>query len=193
MTGALRRDDIITGLSDLILDLRATGSVATIQIVGGAAIALTIDRDRPATADVDGTVSPPEVVAAAAAKVARQRGWPDEWINDRATGFLPSGMGRSVEWTTLYDHGGIVIQAASAEMLLAMKLRAMERRGLRDAGDVAALLGVLDIHTAEEAEALLNGFFPGEDLTPRTFDRVHALLGDGPLDPPRRPEIPDFS
>lgn len=78
MTGTLSRGDIISGLRDLILHLRAAGSAATIQIVGGAAIALTIDGDRPATADVDGPISPPEIVAAAAARVARQRGWPDE-------------------------------------------------------------------------------------------------------------------
>lgn len=193
MTGTLSRGDIISGLRDLILHLRAAGSAATIQIVGGAAIALTIDGDRPATADVDGPISPPEIVAAAAARVARQRGWPDEWINDRATNFLPSGIGRRIEWTTLYDHDGIVIQAASPAMLLAMKLRAMERRGPRDADDVAALLATLDIRTAEDAEALLNEFFPGEDLTPRTFGRVQALLGNGRSLSITRPDAPDFS
>ncbi|MEV8249977.1 hypothetical protein AB0O87_03505 [Microbacterium sp. NPDC076768] len=54
MTAILTRNDIISGIHEVITRLRDAGSAATIQIVGGAAIALTIDEDRPATVDVDG-------------------------------------------------------------------------------------------------------------------------------------------
>ncbi|KQR21309.1 hypothetical protein [Microbacterium sp. Leaf151] len=193
MSGTLTRDDIIDGIRDLILHLREAGSTATIQIVGGAAIALTIDGDRAATVDIDGPITPPEAVAVAAAEVARNKGWPPDWVNDKAKIFLPDGMGRSAEWVTLHDQDGILIQAASPAMLLAMKLRAFERRGLRDADDVAVLLAVLEIQTADEAEDLLNEFFPAEDLSPRTFERVRRLLESGAPNPPLRPELPDFS
>lgn len=193
MPGTLTRNDIINGIRDLILRLREAGSAATIQIVGGAAIALTIDGDRPATMDIDGPITPPEAVRVAAAEIARKKGWPPDWVNDKAKIFLPDGMGRGAEWVTLYDQDGILIQAASPAMLLAMKLRAFERRGLRDADDVAVLLAVLEIQTADEAEDLLNEFFPAEDLSPRTFDRVQRILNARPLDLPARPAIPDFS
>lgn len=101
-------------------------------------------------------------------------------------------MGRSAEWVTLYDQDGILIQVASPAMLLAMKLRAFEKRGLRDAGDVAVLLAVLRLETADEAEDLLNEFFPAEDLTPRTFERVRRILDAGPVAVPPRPDSPDF-
>ena len=193
MTGTLTRDDIIAGIRDLILRLRKINSGATVQIVGGAAIALTIDGDRPATVDVDGPITPPEAVAAAASAVARDRSWPTDWLNDKARMFVPDGMGRSAEWITLYDQDEILIQAASPAMLLAMKLRAFEKRGPRDAGDVAVLLAVLEIRTADEAEDLLNEFFPAEDLTPRTFERVQRILNAGPLAIPGHPEPPDFT
>lgn len=193
MPGTLTRNDIINGIRDLILRLREAGSAATIQIVGGAAIALTIDGDRPATMDIDGPITPPEAVMVAAAEIARRKGWPPDWVNDKAKIFLPDGMGRGAEWVTLYDQDGILIQAASPAMLLAMKLRAFERRGLRDADDVAVLLAVLEIQTADEAEDLLNQFFPAEDLNPRTFDRVQRILDARPRDLPARPAIPDFS
>jgi hypothetical protein len=193
MSGTLTRDDIIDGIRDLILHLREAGSTATIQIVGGAAIALTIDGDRAATVDIDGPIAPPEAVAVAAAEVARNKGWPPDWVNDKAKIFLPDGMGRGAEWVTLYDQDMILIQAASPAMLLAMKLRAFERRGLREADDVAVLLAVLEIQTADEAEDLLNEFFPAEDLTPRTFERVQRILEAGSSDPRPRPDLPDFS
>lgn len=74
MPGILTRDDIIDGIRDLIIRLRQVGADATIQIVGGAAIALTIDGTRPATADVDGPITPVADVEAAAADIARERG-----------------------------------------------------------------------------------------------------------------------
>lgn len=189
----LTRDDIIDGIREIIVRLRAADKNASMQIVGGAAIALTIDEARPMTVDVDGPITPSEDVMAAAASIARERGWPADWVNDRAGIFLPDGMGRSAEWATLYDQDGIIVQAASPATLLAMKLRAFERRGLRDADDVATLLAILGIRTAEEAENLLNDFFPAEDLTPRTFARVEQILASGPLQMPRRPPFPDFS
>lgn len=39
MAGTLTRDDIIDGVGEVIARLRASGTRATIQIVGGAAIA----------------------------------------------------------------------------------------------------------------------------------------------------------
>ncbi|MCY1718674.1 nucleotidyl transferase AbiEii/AbiGii toxin family protein [Microbacterium sp. SL62] len=188
----MTRDDIIDGIREIIARLTHAGVSATIKIVGGAAVALTIDGDRPATVDVDGPFSPREAVEAVAVQIAEERGWPLDWVNDKAKIFLPDGMGRGAEWVTLYDKDGILVQAASAAMLLAMKLRAAERRGLRDLGDVDVLLTVLGIQTADEAEDLMNEFFPSEDLSPRTYDRVQKLL-DGEPRVGSRPNLPDLA
>ncbi|MEV7799502.1 hypothetical protein AB0O14_10455 [Microbacterium foliorum] len=192
MSGTLTRDEIIDGVGEVIRRLSGSGTRATIQIVGGAAIALTIDADRAATVDVDGDITPAQDVEAVAARVAAERGWPIDWMNDRAKIFLPEGVGRSAEWVTLYDGDGILVQAGSPAMLLAMKLRAVERRGLRDIDDVAVLLSVTGIETAADAEDLLNEFFPGEDLSPKTHERVQKVLEAGPLSLVR-PLPPDFS
>ena len=51
----------IDGLRELVRRLlRDAGQPSRIQIVGGAAIALTLNEHRSATVDVDGPVSPPE-------------------------------------------------------------------------------------------------------------------------------------
>lgn len=192
MSGTLTRDDIIGGVGEVITRLRDSGTRAKLQIVGGAAIALTIDGERPATVDVDGAIVPVQDVEAVAARIAAERGWPIDWMNDRAKIFLPEGVGRSAEWVTLYDADGILVQAGSPAMLLAMKLRAVERRGLRDIDDVAVLLAVTGIETADDAEDLLNEFFPGEDLSPKTYERVQTLLETG-LPLLTRPTLPDFS
>jgi hypothetical protein len=46
MSGILTRDDIIDGVGEVITLLRDSGTRATLRIVGGAAIALTIDGAR---------------------------------------------------------------------------------------------------------------------------------------------------
>lgn len=73
-------------------------------------------------------------------------------------------------------------------MLLAMKRRAVERRGPRDIDDVAALIAILGFESADESEDLLSEFFPGEDLSTKTHGRVQKLLDAGL--PPARPTIP---
>lgn len=134
MSGTLTRDDIIGGVGEVITRLRDSGTRAKLQIVGGAAIALTIDGERPATLDVDGAIVPLQDVEAVAARIAAERGWPIDWMNDRAKIFLPE----------------------------------------------------------DDAEDLLNEFFPGEDLSPKTYERVQKVLQAG-LPVLARPPLPDFS
>lgn len=121
---ALDRGDIIIGLRELVAELRDAGEVAGIRLVGGAALALRY-FDRGTTQDLDVLHVHPgsdESVAAAAGRVARRNGWDTHWLNFEVTNAdaVPS-FGRAVEWETIYDQDGIVIEVASKEAMLAMK------------------------------------------------------------------------
>jgi hypothetical protein len=190
---ALGRDDIITGLRELIADLRASGDVARIRLVGGAALALRY-FDRGTTQDLDSLHIHPgsdEAVAAAAARVATRHDWDAAWLNFEVTkaDALPT-LGRAVEWESIYDSDGIVVQVASREALLAMKLRA--NRPGRDTRDIRLLLGLSGIATLAEAEDLYEEFYPGDSLTPRAVSMVTAILADGTPEPPEAPAPPDL-
>ena len=94
----------------------------------------------------------------------------------------PQPIGRGAEWVTLYDHGGIVVQAGEPRMLLAMKLVSVGHRPQRDADDVAVLLSVTGVTTADEAEEILEEYSPGDGLPPRStrswrrcWSKGHAL------------------
>ncbi|GAA1938049.1 hypothetical protein GCM10009775_32680 [Microbacterium aoyamense] len=183
MPTTLSRDDVIAGLRTIVERLRTAGEAATIQLVGGVAISLTIDADRPPTKDVDALVSPPVRVRAIANDVGVERGWPDGWLDEDAAIFLPNQFGRGEEWVTVYDQEGIVVQVGSPRMLLAMKFLAMkllavEKRPLRDADDVAILLSVVGIQTASDADDLLEEFYPGDNLSPNIYALVEHLLAD---------------
>lgn len=188
MPTALDRDDIITGLRELIAELRAADQVAGIRLVGGAALALRY-FDRGTTQDLDSLHVRPgsdEAVATAAARVAWRHDWDPNWLNFEVTNAdaLPT-LGRAVEWETIYDQDGIVIQVASKEALLAMKLRA--NRPGRDTRDIRLLLGLCEITSLEEAEEFYEEFYPGDGLTSRAVGMVTAILADGPLRVPEPP------
>lgn len=188
----LDRDDIVAGLSELVVELRSENSPARIRIVGGAAIVLTINADRRATVDIDGPLEPADRVLRAAQIIASRRHWRSDWINDAAKIFLPSGFGsRIAEWVTIHNDGIVVIEAATPDTLLAMKLNAAQRRGNREAEDLAVLLPLCGISSADAAEEHFHAYYPGDDFTPRTFDLVSRLL-EIASPPPPIPMRPKF-
>lgn len=181
MATTLGREDILDGLRALITELRASRQIAGIRIVGGAALALRY-FDRGTTQDLDSLHIDPgsdDEVTAAAAKVAQSRGWDPGWLNfDVETAdALPTFGRRAVEWETIYDHDGIVIQVAAKEAMLAMKLRA--NRPGRDTNDIRQLLRLCDVRTLDEAEELYEDFYPGDALSDRAVKMVAAILDAG--------------
>lgn len=181
MATSLGRSDIIGALRELISELRSAGEVAGIRIVGGAALTL-LYFDRGTTQDLDSHHIQPgsdEAVAAAATRVAVQHGWDPLWLNfavERADA-IPTFGRRAVEWETVFDADGIVIQVAAKEALLAMKLRA--NRPGRDTNDIRQLLALCEINTLAAAEDLYEDFYPGDSLTDRAVGMVERILAAG--------------
>lgn len=175
------------GLRDLVRRLRETGQPSRIQIVGGAAIALTINEDRSATADIDGPVSPPGVVLAFAEEIASERNWRSDWLNDAASQFVPSGYGRPAGWVTIYDADSVTVQVADADTLLAMKVFAAQKRGRRELEDLEVLIPAAGLITVDEVEALYESFYPGDELTDRTAALIQAVLDQHAAKPPVPP------
>lgn len=180
MATALTRDDIVEGLRSLIAELRESGDVAGIRLVGGAALALRY-FDRGTTQDLDALHVRPGndlSVAQAAARVARHNGWNEDWLNFAVTraDAVPT-LGRSVQWESIYDSDGIVIQVADRDAMLAMKLRA--NRPGRDTGDIRLLLALCSIETVAAAKGLYEDFYPGDVLPNRAVAIVEAILAEG--------------
>jgi hypothetical protein len=187
----LNRDDVIVGLRDLVAELQSAGEVAGIRLVGGAALALRY-FDRGVTQDLDVLHVRPgsdAAVAAAASRVAERHDWDTSWLNFGVTqaDALPT-LGRVVEWDTIYDKHGIVVQVAAKEALLAMKLRA--NRPGRDTRDMRLLIALCGMTALEAVRSLYEEFYPGDDLADRAVQMVSAILADGPVEAPVTPPRP---
>lgn len=180
------RDDLIDGLRELVEELHAVGEPVGLRIVGGGALVLR-HFDRRTTVDLDAVQVRPgseTAVVTAAERIADRRGWQRDWLNFKAAGLAP-WWGREILWETIHRDELVTIEVASAEALLAMKLKA-SRPG-RDTDDIRQLLAICEVDSVEAADALFSEYFPGDALTERAWSMVERILADGPLGPPAAP------
>ena len=119
---------------------------------------------RLSTRDVDAVILLPRearLVREMARQVAEERGWPEDWLNDGAKGYL---VGIS-DGPVIFQAPGIIARAPSIEQLLAMKLSAW--RDDIDISDARRLLQ--EITGKQKQEDIWNSLEPflvkGDELT----------------------------
>ena len=190
---SLTRADLVEALQELVRELRAHNVRGEIRIVGGAALSLSY-FDRDVTQDIDVINvrgGDNEAVAQAARYVASKLDLNDDWLNFEVNQIdaLPT-LGQEVEWHTIYSSPEVTIQVASAEALLAMKLRA--NRPGRDVNDIRALLALVGITDIQSSETLYESFYPGDVLPDRAIQILDNLLAEVDPQPITAPPAPAF-
>lgn len=164
------RDEILAALRALGERLDRRGVQGDLYLVGGAAMALAYDARRT-TRDVDAVFEPKMLVYEAAAEVARERGLAPDWLNDSAKGFL---YAEDPHAGPVFEFPGLRVQAASTQMLLAMKVVAA-RIG-EDDDDVAWLARRLGLESAEEVLHEVVAIVGEERLVPRSRFFVEEVM-----------------
>jgi len=163
-------------LSELGARLVERGVRADLYIVGGAAIALTLDTRR-LTQDVDAVFHPAVDVRDVAEEIARERGISPRWLNNAAAAFTPNEHdGHAVA----LDIPGIAVSTASPEHLFAMKLAAS--RDARDRADLRTLLRTLGITSAADGVALARRLYGEESVILSDPDESYLWLLEDELE-----------
>ena len=132
----LTREAIYEALTRLAELAVAHNITIRLLLVGGAVMTLQY-RLRNSTRDIDAVVLEPDdhdVVRKLAAKVAAEREWREDWLNEGAKGFLHGPLSAQ----EFHSMPGLQLLTPSLEQLLAMKLSAW--RDDLDISDAAALL-----------------------------------------------------
>lgn len=168
---ALDRALILAALRDLSDRLLEAGEATSIRIVGGAALAIS-HYDRRPTSDIDALLSPEEPALKIADAIARERQWPRDWINTSVKAFTP--FAGSPTWSCIYEDDIVRIEVAPADMLLAMKL--MAARGRRDSEDIDHLLSACQVKRLEDAESIVETYFPNEEMKERARSQIAEWL-----------------
>jgi hypothetical protein len=152
--------------------LRRRRLKASIYVVGGAAIAITVPgaSDRR-TVDVDAVVSDRAVLEEAEA-LAQEQHLPRHWLNPSAAPWIPPRPPRA---QTPPRRFGLTIHWAPPEHLLAMKLVAMRPQ---DSPDIANLSRQLGLGAdAQEYANLLFSVYDGEDALQTVLNVPHDDVG----------------
>lgn len=134
-------DDIRRLLTKLDAELARQGHKAVVYIVGGANIALTLDRSRTTT-DIDAVIKQgfEYVLKAARAVASTEEGLGADWLNAAFTGDKPDG-GLTWPWmdnrdadtpSTAYKGDALTVELASPQMMLALKTLAQREKDLDD-------------------------------------------------------------
>jgi len=163
----LAAEDVRALFQELSDRLAGSGVHAQLFVVGGAAMALAYDHGR-LTRDVDALFVPAPEVRHAAEAIGAVHGLEPDWLND-AKGFLP---GQDEHPATVFESESQLVQVASPEYLLAMKLHAS--RDERDLEDAATLFGLLGYTTAKQGIELLTSTYS----TGRLLPRHHYIVQD---------------
>lgn len=181
----LNREDLIRGINSLITKLYISGEPAGIRIVGGAALALRY-FDRRTTSDIDAHLHPEGPILSFAIDVAREEGWPEDWLNSNASMFIPL-YSAGMEWEELYSNDNITISVASPNALLAMKINA-SRPG-RDVQDIANLLAICKLKNISEVYEIMDIFYPGDGISEKALRILTPIFEQGlpaiPMTPPK--------
>lgn len=167
----LSRDEIESALAELADKLNARNVKAKIYLVGGAVMVLAFDA-RFTTGDIDGSIYPTDDVLAVAAEIGESRGLGSEWLNNRASQFVP--VFKEPDWQPILRAGNVEIVAADERSMLAMKMRA--GRGSRDRLDINFLVKRCGITSITEALELYEEFFPKDPLPDRTLPLLDEAI-----------------
>ena len=145
------------------MELARRSERAEIAVAGGAALVLLFDA-RQTTKDVDAYVLRPEAshVRDAAREVAKELGFPEDWLNDGAKGYFVGVSHGEV----IYESDSLLAYAVSTTQLLAMKLAAW--RDAIDRADARLLLGQM-VGSADEIWAAVKAFVPPHDVDKASY------------------------
>lgn len=169
--------EIRTLLAAVAKRLDDRGIRARIYLLGGAALALAHyeQGERALTRDIDAWYVPGPEIDQMVREIAELQDLPPDWLNAGAAQFVPAhGLPPGVPFL---KEGSVVIEIAPARLLLAMKLRAA--RPGRDDDDIAILLRRCDVTSVEQAQAVLDEVFDGEErFKPWARLIVEAALGE---------------
>jgi hypothetical protein len=140
--------------------------------VGGVGLRLAY-FDRATTADIDAQIEPIAQITPIVEQIALERGWPSNWLNNEAVGFIPA-WGQTVDWEPIFDDENVSISVAPVDAFLAMKLNAA--RPGRDTDDIAKLLVLNDIKAVDEAEAIFESYHLGDTFPVRTIKLLRRIF-----------------
>ena len=155
-SGPLNSENVAGLLEDLDRELDRSGGRAELYLAGGARMLFGWRTDRR-TSDLDGVMRTGQTrLMTAAMKMSRRHGLEPTWVNPAVSYFVPSRPDPGE--TTLYSGKALTVKGASAEHMLAMKIRSHRDIDLNDA---EVLINRLKLTSTREIQRIAEDAYEG--------------------------------
>lgn len=150
-------------------ELGRLGAKGEICLYGGAVMCL-LYQARPSTKDIDAVFQPTKEIREAARRIAVEEGLREDWLNDGVKGFVTDHAQR-----IYLDLPHLKVYVPEPDYLLAMKTLAA-RVDATDKEDVKILLRQLQIKSPEQVFAIVEKYYPKEQIRPATRFFIEELF-----------------
>ncbi len=165
----MTKEQIQTCLQALNDELGALHVKGEVCLYGGAVMCLVFDA-RPSTKDVDAVFKPTQQMREAIKRVGEQQRLREDWLNDAVKGFVVPHPQR-----VLWELSHLKVYVPEPDYLLAMKTLAARVEGT-DQQDVRFLIGLLRLQTPQEVFAILEKYYPRQQIKPATQFFIEELF-----------------
>jgi hypothetical protein len=165
-------DELLDAFDQIAEAAILAGQRLELVVYGGSALMLA-GNFRYSTEDVDiAQIADewPQWLMDSAARIAKNKGWSHDWLNDAVAFHLSplAELSRDHVVMGTFPRGGgahgLIVHVPNADYMLALKLKAMRlldpAKGTKEISDIVNLMRVVGVKDAEEAIAILAKFFP---------------------------------
>lgn len=158
---------LLSALNDELAKKDVKGEIG---LCGGAVMCLVFNT-RPSTKDIDAIFHPTQIIRESAARVAKQHGLHQDWLNDAAKSYFHVDPPKE----TVIQLSHLRVWAPSADYMLAMKCISA-RFDARDRDDVEFIIRYLEIDNAERVFEIISRYYPDQMIPPKTRFFVEEVV-----------------
>lgn len=179
---SLGREEILTALQEISDELKRRDIKGELCLFGGSVMVLAFAA-RLSTKDVDAIFEPTQAIREAARNVGEGRGFPENWLNDAAKGFV-SAHHETIAGN-LPQFSNLRLTMPTAEYLLAMKSMASRIGSVEtdadDVNDIIFLTRHLGLKTAAQVMELVAAYYPANRIPVKSQYLVEGLFAEGKI------------
>ncbi len=179
---SLSREVILKAFQEMSEGLARRGASGEICVLGGTVMVLAFAA-RLSTKDVDAIFQPAEIIREVAREVGEEHGFPPNWLNDAAKGFVSSR--HDTIPGNLPQFPNLRLIMPTPEYLLAMKCMASRIGGVdsqtHDIDDIVFLIRHLNFRSAADVMDVVAAYYPKHRIPVKAQYLVEGLFEEGKI------------
>jgi hypothetical protein len=177
---SLSREAILKAFQEMSDELARRGASGELCLFGGTVMVLAFAA-RLSTKDVDAIFQPAQLIREVARTVGEANGFPENWLNDAAKGFV-SRRHETIQGS-LPQFSNLRLTMPTPEYLLAMKCMASRIGAIEsethDVSDIVFLIRHLKLKSPNDVMDIVAAYYPKNQIPVKAQFLVEGLFEEG--------------